>query len=63
MKALPQNFNDLLCLFILGLIFTLWILDGFKFLSFSLNGEVMTATIIFFTLVGQFYFRKRSGGD
>jgi hypothetical protein len=58
-KFIPQNFNDFLCLFLMGAIVTLWVLDGFKLLSFQLNSEVMTATIIFFTLIGQFYFRKK----
>jgi hypothetical protein len=55
---IPQTFNDLLCLFVLGAIITLWILDGFGVLNFKLNTEVMTATIIFFTLIGQYYYRK-----
>ena len=59
-KFIPQSFNDFLCLFILGFIFVLWVLDGFSILNFSLNSEVMTASIIFFTLIGQFYFRKKS---
>jgi hypothetical protein len=58
-KFKPQNFNDFLCLFILGFIFLLWTIDGFVVLSFDLNGEVLTATIIFFTLIGQYYFRKK----
>ena len=56
-KFIPQNFNDGLCLFVLGAIFTLWILDGIKVIS--LNAEVMGATIAFFTIIGQFYYRTR----
>jgi hypothetical protein len=52
----PANFNDFLCLFILGLIFTLWILSGSK--VFDLNQEILGATIAFFTIIGQYYFRK-----
>jgi hypothetical protein len=59
-KFKPQNFNDFLCLFILGIIFVMWILDGVSQLDFTLNPEVLTATIIFFTLIGQFYYRKKS---
>jgi len=62
-KFIPQSFNDFLCIFILGFIFVLWILDGFGLLAFELNSEVMTASIIFFTLIGQYYFRKEKGGN
>jgi hypothetical protein len=55
-KFLPRTFNDFLCLFILSVIFAMWIMDGLK--KIELNSEVMTASIIFFTLIGQFYFRK-----
>ena len=60
-KFIPQNFNDFLCLFIMGAILTMWILEGFKVAGFSLDSEVNTATIIFFTLIGQYYYRKKSG--
>jgi hypothetical protein len=53
---MPANFNDFLCLFILGFIFMLWLLDGLKIISF--NPEILGATIAFFTIVGQHYFRK-----
>ena len=53
---IPQNFNDFLCLFILGFIFTLWLLDGIG--TIELNAEILGASIAFFTIVGQFYFRK-----
>ena len=55
-KWVPQTFNDFLCLFVLGFIFTLWLLDGLKVVS--LNAEVLGASIAFFTIVGQFYYRK-----
>jgi hypothetical protein len=58
-KFAPQNFNDFLCLFVLGAIITMWILDGFSELKFDLNPEVLTASIVFFTLIGQYYFRKK----
>lgn len=55
-KFIPQSFNDFLCLFILGFIFTLWLLDGLGWIE--MNPEVLGASIAFFTIVGQFYFRK-----
>ena len=58
-KFIPQNFNDFLCLFLMGAILTMWILEGFKVAGFSLHEEVRTATIIFFTLIGQYYYRKK----
>jgi hypothetical protein len=57
-KFIPQNFNDFLCIFVLGAIITMWILDGFDFLKFTLDREVLTASIVFFTLIGQYYYRK-----
>lgn len=59
-KFIPQSFNDLLCLLLMGAIVLMWILDGFSLISkFNLNGDVMTASIVFFTLIGQFYYRKK----
>jgi len=43
-------------LLVLGFIFVLWLLDGLAVLT--LNPEVLGASIAFFTIVGQFYFRK-----
>jgi hypothetical protein len=55
-KFSPQNFNDFLCIFILAAIFLLWLLAGLEVLN--LNPEILGATITFFTIIGQFYFRK-----
>lgn len=55
-KFLPANFNDFLCLFILGFIFILWLLDGLN--TISLNPEILGSSIAFFTIIGQYYFRK-----
>ena len=55
-KFIPQNFNDSLCLFLMAMIFVIWILDGLKVIAF--NQEVLGATIAFFTLIGQYYYRK-----
>jgi hypothetical protein len=60
-KFMPQNFNDFLCLFVMAFIFILWIIDANK--AISLNPEVLGATIAFFTIIGQFYYRRKSGGD
>ena len=58
-RFMPQNFNDLLCLLILAFLFALWFLDGLK--TITLNPEVLGASIAFFTIVGQFYYRKAKG--
>lgn len=54
-----RNFNDRLAIIILGLIVSLWIATCWLCLPESVIG----ATIVAFTLVIQFYFRKKSGGD
>jgi hypothetical protein len=56
-KFLPANFNDFLCLFLMAMIFVIWILDGLAIISF--NPEILGATIAFFTLIGQYYYRRR----
>ncbi len=54
-----KQINDLLALIIIGFIIPgLWILDGRGIIQ--LPGEVLGATIAAFTLVVQFYFRKKS---
>jgi len=57
-KFLPQPFNDFLCLFLVLIIAVLWILAGVGFLQ--LSPEVMGALIVTWTLLIQFYFRKKS---
>lgn len=54
-----KDFNDWLALMLFLIIPTLWFLDGFKVIS--LNGEVLGATIMGWTMVLQFYYRKRKG--
>ena len=55
-----KNFNNLLALILLvGIFPALWILAGLSIIN--LNGEVLGATIAGFTLVLQFYFRKKEG--
>ncbi len=58
-KLVPQNFNDLLCLVLVTVIIALWILAGMKLLV--LPAEVTGALIVTWTLLVQFYFRKKSG--
>jgi len=42
-------------------IIGMWILDGLSSVAFELNPEVSGATIAFFTLIGQYYYRKSKG--
>ena len=55
-RFLPQNFNDLLALFVIGLITALWIVQGCS--KITLRDDVNGALVVLFTLVIQFYFRK-----
>ncbi|HSW58100.1 MAG TPA: hypothetical protein VLH15_06835 [Dehalococcoidales bacterium] len=57
---LPHNFNDLLCLILIGLIGFLWIMLGRKWLD--LPAEVTGALIVTWTLLVQHYFRKKNPG-
>ena len=54
----PQNFNDMLCLVLNGVIITLWILQGLKLLD--LPAEVTGALIVTWTLLIQYYFVKKN---
>jgi hypothetical protein len=54
----PQSFNDLLCLVLIILIAALWILTGLKVLE--LSAEVTGALIVTWTLLIQYYFRKKN---
>jgi hypothetical protein len=56
-KFMPQSFNDLLCLVLILLIAVLWILTGMKILD--LSAEVTGALIVTWTLLVQYYFRKK----
>ncbi len=57
-RLAPQSFNDLLCLILIFLIVTLWVLMGLKIIE--LSPEVTGALIVTWTLLIQFYFRKKS---
>jgi len=58
-KLAPQNFNDLLCLVLVVMIMAAWILAGMRLLE--LPAEVTGALIVTWTLLVQFYFRKKNG--
>jgi len=55
-KFMPQNFNDFLCLTGLSVITALWILAGNK--TITLPDVVIGATIVTWTLLFNFYFRR-----
>ncbi|MDD5702882.1 MAG: hypothetical protein PHU23_12630 [Dehalococcoidales bacterium] len=56
-KFTPQSFNDLLCLFILAAIFAIWIMQSRQVIE--VPEVVLGATIACFTMVTQYYFRKK----
>ncbi len=58
-KLAPQNFNDSLCVFLIGVIVALWILQGCA--KISLQEEVTGALIVSWTLLIQYYYRKKTG--
>ena len=55
---MPRSFNDMLCLVLIVLIVGLWLLTGLKVIE--LPAEVTGALIVTWTLLVQYYFRKRS---
>ena len=57
-NIIPQSFNDMLCLILIMLIAALWILSGLKLLE--LSAEVTGALIVTWTLLIQYYFRKKN---
>ena len=58
-KFIPQNFNDFLALILIFIIPVLWVLCGFKIVSFE--SEVTGALIATWVMIIQFYFRKAQG--
>ena len=50
------KFNDAFAVLLAVLIIAVWVSDGLGFLT--LSGEVVGATIVVFTLVAQYYYRK-----
>jgi len=61
MKFIPQSFNDFLCLILILLIVMLWILSGSG--KLELSAEVIGALIVTWTLLVQYYFRKKQPGN
>jgi uncharacterized membrane protein YuzA (DUF378 family) len=60
-KFLPQNFNDFLCLLLVILITASWLLAGVD--KLNLPPEISGAEIVTWTLLVQYYFRKKAGGS
>jgi len=60
MKFTPQTFNDLLALILMVVVVPgLWVAIGLKCLEIP---DVLTgATIPVWTLIAQYYFRKKEG--
>jgi hypothetical protein len=58
-KFAPRTFNDFLCLVLVGVISALWTLSGLK--TLELPAEVTGALIVTWTLLIQYYFRKKQG--
>ncbi len=56
-KFIPQTFNDFLALVLIFGIVALWVLVGKGILN--LQGDVIGALIVTWTLIVQFYFRKK----
>ena len=55
-RLLPRNWNDVLSLGLLAGVPALWVLA-------SLPEQVLGATIVVWTLVAQFYFRRQPPTD
>jgi hypothetical protein len=58
-KFLPASFNDSLCLVLIMLIVGMWVLSGLKVIV--LPAEVTGALIVTWTILIQYYFRKKKG--
>ncbi|HEY4712133.1 MAG TPA: hypothetical protein VIH69_05605 [Dehalococcoidia bacterium] len=52
-----KDFNDYLALILMFVIPLLWVFQGLTWIT--LEGEIIGATIMGWTLVLQFYYRKR----
>ena len=60
-RLMPQKFNDLLCLILIFMIGGLWILLGSRIID--LPSEVTGALIVTWTLLIQYYFRKKQSAE
>jgi hypothetical protein len=56
-RFMPQNFNDLLALVLIALIVALWIMQGQQ--CITLRDEVNGSLTVIFTLIIQYYYRKK----
>ncbi len=56
-KFIPQNFNDLLALILVFLIPAIWMIQGFG--KVTMPPEVNGGLLVTWTLIIQFYFRKK----
>jgi hypothetical protein len=56
-KFCPQNFNDLLALTLILGIVALWVIQAIC--KLSMPSEVIGALIVTWTLIVQYYFRKK----
>jgi hypothetical protein len=56
-RFIPQNFNDLLALVLIAGIMVIWILTARDIIC--LPAEVVGALIATWTLIVQYYFRKK----
>ena len=57
---MPKTWNDVLALLLILIIPGLWVGQGIKLLD--LPGEVVGASLVGWTLVIQFYFRRAPNG-
>ena len=57
-RFLPQNFNDTLAVVLVVSIMALWIVDAMT--TMTLPQEVNGGLLVTWTLIVQYYFRKRS---
>jgi hypothetical protein len=60
-RFLPSCFKDFLCLVLIILVAMLWILTGLK--ALELPAEVTGALIVTWTLLVQYYFRKKQSAE
>jgi|GEM_PF-3397772 len=60
-KFLPQSFNDFLCVLLVAVITASWLLAGWG--KLELPPEISGAEIVTWTLIIQYYFRKKAAGS
>ena len=60
-KFIPQTFNDFLALVLIFGILGVWIFQGCG--KLNMPTEVTGGLLVTWTLIIQFYFRKKEGGD